>query len=64
MSGIQPRTLTDAELVRYADLEVGTKQGLPKEWQEELLRRFADVYEATPKQSKQDDRQLELFPTK
>lgn len=38
MSGIQPQTLSDSELVRYADLMGADK--LPPEWVAELIKRL------------------------
>ena len=55
MSGIQPRTLTNDELIRfceqYIDLasdNIPIPKGMPLEWQKELLKRFtqADVQHA------------------
>lgn len=62
MSGIQPRTLTNEELAKYAELEIGGKNGLPAEWQKELLQRFAEICDTPPAPKQPDPRQLELFP--
>lgn len=43
MPGIQPRNLTDRELVRYAELM--NNNGLPKEWADELIKRFEKTWE-------------------
>jgi hypothetical protein len=40
MQGIQPRTLTNRELINYCADAVDELHGMPKEWQKELLRRF------------------------
>jgi hypothetical protein len=40
MQGIQPRTLTNRELINYCADAVDDPFGMPKEWQKELLRRF------------------------
>jgi len=40
MQGIQPRTLTNRELINYCADAVDDLHGMPKEWQKELLRRF------------------------
>lgn len=61
MSRIQPRALSNSELIRYAALEMDAITGLPYEWQLELLRRFtalAPINEPTIKNAAQ----LELFP--
>ena len=43
MQGIQPRTLTNRELINYCADAVDDLHGMPKEWQKELLRRFVAV---------------------
>jgi len=50
MSGIQPRTLTNDELVRFAEPYVYRPEGMPIDYQKELLRRFmqADIQDAIP----------------
>ena len=61
MSALQPRTLTNAELIRYFATYMDNKDfGAPIEWQHELLRRFTAVAtdDAYPVK---DDKQLDLF---
>ena len=60
MSGIQPRTLSNKELIRYCADLIGDEDGMPKHWQVELLRRFTALapdhaYPVT------DEKQLGLF---
>jgi hypothetical protein len=60
MQSIQPRNLTNNELIRIAADELDTHDTLPKAWQTELLRRFtalAPLDEFPPK----DPAQKELF---
>ena len=60
MSGIQPRTLSDEELIRYCATMIDS-HGLPVEYQVEMLRRltkYTPYYE--PGRTKNPD-QLELF---
>ena len=60
MYGIQPRSLTTQELIRFSAELMELPAGMPKEWQHEVLRRLtvmAPPDEATTK----DARQLELF---
>lgn len=56
MQGIQPSRLTDRELVRYAELM--NNNGLPKEWADELIKRFDEKMfgplETTPKPKRFD----------
>jgi hypothetical protein len=41
MHGIKPRTLSNAELIRYATLDMEANEGgMSMEYQVELLRRF------------------------
>ena len=42
MSRIQPRTLSTQELIRFCADFIQDEDGLPKEWQIELLRRHRD----------------------
>lgn len=56
MSGIQPHTLSDEELERYAYLQAGA---LPAEWAEQLSKAFSRTFEE-PKRT-EDPRQLNLF---
>jgi hypothetical protein len=60
MYGIQPRSLTTQELVRFAEDLVHTPEGLPKNWQMELLSRLAG-YPVMERPKTKDSRQLELF---
>ena len=60
MYGIQPRSLTTQELVRFAEHLVHTPEGLPKNWQMELLSRLAG-YPVMERPTTKDSRQLELF---
>ena len=41
MLTLQPQNLTDEELLRYAELHVHDSEGLPHDWQRELVSRFA-----------------------
>ena len=60
MYGIQPRSLTTQELIRFAEDLVHTPEGLPKNWQMELLSRIAG-YPIMERPVTKDSRQLELF---
>ena len=60
MYGIQPRSLTTQELIRFAEDIVHTPNGLPKNWQMELLSRIAG-YHIMERPTTTDPRQLELF---
>ena len=60
MYGIQPRSLTTQELIRFAEDLVHTPEGLPKNWQRELLSRLAG-YPVMERPTTKDSRQLELF---
>lgn len=58
MSSIQPRALTDNELVNYSDLLFNGNP--PPAWQTEIMRRFVALQDkAVPNQA--DPRQLTLF---
>ena len=59
MQGIKPRTLSNAELVRYSAMLLDCNQPLPTEWAVELVRRFNALVplDETPAV---DSRQLEL----
>ena len=61
MSALQPRTLTNQELIRYFAMYMEDNEfGAPIEWQIELLRRFTAV--APEKDSLlRDPNQLDLF---
>ena len=60
MYGIQPRSLTTQELVRFAEDLVHTPEGLPRNWQMDLLSRLAG-YPVMERPTTKDSRQLELF---
>ena len=60
MYGIQPRSLTTQELVRFAEDLVHTPEGLPRNWQMELISRLAG-YPVMERPTTKDSRQLELF---
>ena len=61
MSALQPRTLTNQELIRYFAMYMEDNEfGAPIEWQIELLRRFTAV--APDKDFPlRDPKQLDLF---
>jgi len=60
MYGIQPRTLTTQELIRFSAELIELDTGLPKEWQIEVLRR---LYVMAPPDDVviKNAKQLELF---
>ena len=60
MHGIQPRSLTTQELIRFAEDFVHKPEGLPKNWQMELLSRIAG-YPIMERPVSTDSRQLDLF---
>jgi hypothetical protein len=62
MSRIQPRTLSNKELITHCSNQLDSAEGLDYLWQVELLNRFialAPLDEFPPK----DERQLDLFLT-
>jgi hypothetical protein len=60
MYGIQPRSLTTQELIRFSAELMELDTGLPKEWQLEVLRRLTVM--APPDESQlKDSKQLDLF---
>jgi len=60
MYGIQPRSLTTQELVRFSAELMELPAGMPKEWQHEVLRRLTVL--APPDEALvKDARQLDLF---
>ena len=60
MYGIQPRSLTTQELIRYSAELIELDTGMPKEWQLEVLRRLTVM--APPDESQlKDSTQLDLF---
>ena len=60
MYGIQPRSLTTQELIRYSAELIELDTGMPKEWQLEVLRRLTVMAPLDDAQLK-DARQQELF---
>lgn len=60
MYGIQPRSLTTQELIRFSAELMELDNGLPKEWQLEVLRRLTVMAPPDDLQLK-DARQLDLF---
>jgi hypothetical protein len=60
MYGIQPRSLTTQELIRFSAELMELDTGLPKEWQLEVLRRLTVMAPPDGSPTK-DARQLELF---
>jgi hypothetical protein len=60
MYGIQPRSLTTQELIRFSAELMELNTGLPKEWQLEVLRRLTVMAPPDGSPTK-DARQLELF---
>ena len=60
MYGIQPRSLTTQELIRFSAELMELDAGMPKEWQLEVLRRLTVMAPPDGSPTK-DARQLELF---
>jgi len=60
MYGIQPRSLTTQELIRFSAELIELDTGMPKEWQLEVLRRLT-VMAPPDGATTKDARQLELF---
>jgi len=60
MYGIQPRSLTTQELIRFSAELIELETGMPKDWQLEVLRRLTVMAPLDDAQLK-DARQLELF---
>ncbi len=60
MYGIQPRSLTTQELIRFSAELIELDTGLPKDWQLEVLRRLT-VMAPPDDASTSNSRQLELF---
>ena len=48
MFSVQPSNLTDKELIRYAD-QLLAQEILPKEWQEEILKRLEKLLHSEPR---------------
>lgn len=61
MSGIQPRTLSNRELLVHATLELDGDHGMPMPYQIELLRRF-NLLAPLDETPTEDPAQLDLFP--
>ena len=59
MHGIKPRTLNNAELVKYSAMLLDSNQQLPTEWAIELVRRF-NLLAPLDQTPAVDTRQLEL----
>ena len=60
MYGIQPRSLTTQELIRFSAELMELDTGLPKEWQLEVLRRLT-VMAPPDGATTKDPSQAELF---
>jgi len=60
MYGIQPRSLTTQELIRFSAELMELPAGLPKDWQLEVLRRLTVMAPPDEAQLK-DAKQLDLF---
>ncbi len=60
MYGIQPKSLTTQELIRFSAELIELDTGLPKDWQLEVLRRLT-VMAPSDDASTPNSRQLELF---
>ena len=60
MYGIQPRSLTTQELIRFSAEFMDLPNGMPKDFQAEILRRLTVMAPPDDAQLK-DSRQLELF---
>lgn len=60
MYGIQPRSLTTQELIRFSAELMELPAGMPKEWQHEVLRRLTVMAPLDDAQIK-DAKQLDLF---
>ena len=60
MYGIQPRSLTTQELIRFSADLIELPAGLPKDFQLEILRRLT-VMAPPDEYQVRDDRQLDLF---
>ena len=60
MRTLQPRTLSNSELIRMAADELAVLENMPREWQVELLRRFMAL-SPTDEYPLKDPQQLDLF---
>jgi len=64
MSGIRPKTLSDKELLNAAYILFDPNNGMPLDYQKELLRRlaeFVDKYPVHTTDYKKSANQLSLF---
>ena len=61
MSGIQPRALSNRELIVYATAEMHDEVGMPLAYQIELLRRF-NLLSPLDEYPPANAAQFELFP--
>ena len=60
MRTLQPRTLSNSEVIRSAATVLDAHENLPREWQVELLRRFMAL-SPTDEYPLKDPKQLDLF---
>jgi len=60
MQGIRPRSLSNTELIQYCAMFLDSQQGMPIEWQTELLRRYIALAPVETHAYPQDG-QLDLF---
>jgi hypothetical protein len=60
MYGIQPRSLSTQELIRFSADLMDLPAGMPKDWQHEVLRRLTVLAPDNEHQLK-DAKQLDLF---
>jgi hypothetical protein len=60
MQTLQPRTLSNSELIRIAADELDSHDNMPRQWQLELLRRFTALAPSDEYPLK-DSKQLDLF---
>ena len=60
MRTLQPRSLSNSELIRIAADELDSHNNMPREWQLELLRRFMALA-PTDEYPLKDSQQLDLF---
>lgn len=63
MSSVQPRTLSNTEIIRLSAIELDMGHDLPVDWQRELLRRFVAIAPLN-EHPLQDETQLDLFTQK
>ena len=60
MQGIRPRSLSNTELIQYSATFIDSNEGMPIEWQHELLRRYIALAPVETHDYPQDG-QLDLF---